>query len=142
MNSSSIDMQNDNASVSAQELRKFGFIFSGILIVLFGLLLPYLKHHTIRLWPMYIGLPVALLAAIVPTWLRPLYVVWMKFGAVMGFINTRIIMSVLFFAVMTPIGWLMRALGKDLLSQKLVREQQSYRVPSQTYAKEHMEKPY
>lgn len=135
-------MKNDNVPVSAHELRKFGFVFAGILIVLFGLLLPYMKHHAIRAWPFYIGLPIALLAALVPNWLRPLYVVWMKFGAVMGFINTRIIMSVLFFCVLTPIGWLMRALGKDLLSQKLVREQPSYRVPSQAYSKEHMEKPY
>lgn len=135
-------MQTDKTAVSAQELRKFGFIFGGILVGLFGLLLPYLKHHTPHQWPFYIGLPVALLAALMPAWLRPLYTVWMKFGEVVGFINTRIIMGILFFCVMTPLGWLMRLFGKDLLRQKLSPEQPSYRVPSQHYSKEHMEKPY
>jgi endonuclease/exonuclease/phosphatase (EEP) superfamily protein YafD len=135
-------MQNNNAPVSAQDLRKFGFIFAGILILIFGLLLPYWLHGTIRVWPFYIGLPVVLLAAVVPTWLRPLYVVWMKFGAVMGFINTHIIMFILFYGMLTPIGWLLRLFGKDLLAQKLSREQLSYRVQSQHYPKEHMEKPY
>jgi hypothetical protein len=135
-------MENDNAAVNAQELRKFGFIFAGILIFIFGLLLPYWLHGRIRVWPIYIGLPIALLAAVAPTWLRPLYVVWMKFGAVMGFVNTRIIMFVLFYGMLTPIGWLLRLLGKDLLAQKLSSEQISYRVQSQSYPKEHMEKPY
>lgn len=135
-------MQTTNTPVDEQELRKFGFIFAGILIFVFGLILPYWIHHTIRQWPFYIGLPVALLAAVIPAWLRPLYVVWMKFGAVMGFINTHIIMFILFYGLMTPIGWLLRLSGKDLLAQKLVREQPSYRVPSEPYLKEHMEKPY
>ncbi|HET8711382.1 MAG TPA: SxtJ family membrane protein, partial [Spongiibacteraceae bacterium] len=127
---------------SVEELRKFGFIFAGILIFLFGLLLPYLKHHEIRVWPFYIGMPVALLATVRPAGLRPLYVVWMKFGEVMGFINTRIIMSIFFFVLLTPIAWLMKALGKDPLARTLEKSVNSYRVTSKPYAKDEMEKPY
>ena len=128
--------------VDNRELRKFGLLFATILIVLFAVLLPWLKHKPIPLWPFYIGVPIMLLAAVIPAWLRPLYMAWMKFGAVAGFINTRIIMCILFFGILTPLGWLLRALGKDLLAQKLLRDQQSYRVPSAPYSKEHMEKPY
>ena len=140
-------MQKDNSPVgtlrvNSEELRKFGFIFAGVLIFLFGLLLPYWKHHTIRLWPIYIGMPVALLAAVWPAGLRPLYVVWMKFGAMMGFINTRIIMSVFFFVMLTPIAWLMKALGKDPMARTLEKSAHTYRVTSTPYTKEHMEKPY
>src|SRR5262249_34664210 len=110
-------MQKKASPTNVEELRKFGFIFAGILIFLLGLLIPYWKHHEIpnwsfhKAWPFYIGMPVALLATVWPAALRPLYVVWMKFGAVMGFINTRIIMSVFFFVLLTPIAWIFKLLG-------------------------------
>jgi hypothetical protein len=135
-------MQKDNSSVSVEELRKFGFIFAGILIFLLGLLIPYWKHHEIRVWPFYVGMPVALLATVWPAALRPLYVVWMKFGAVMGFINTRIIMSVFFFVLLTPIAWIFKLLGKDPMARALEKSTNTYRVISKPYAKEEMEKPY
>jgi hypothetical protein len=135
-------MHNNNAPVNVTELRKFGFIFAGILIFLLGLLIPYWKHHEIRAWPFYIGLPVATLAAIWPAALRPLYVVWMKFGAVMGFINTRIIMSIFFFVLLTPIAWIFKLLGKDPMARALEKSVTTYRVVSKPYAKEEMEKPY
>lgn len=135
-------MQTNNSPVSVEELRKFGFIFAGILVFLFGLLLPYWKHHEIRVWPFYIGMPIALLATVWPAALRPFYTVWMKFGAVMGFINTRIIMSVFFFVMITPLAWVFKLLGKDPMARKLEKSVNTYRVLSKPYAKEEMEKPY
>ncbi len=60
----------------------------------------------------------------------------------MAFINTRIIMSVIFFVLLTPIAWLLRIVGKDLLARKILKSAPSYRVLSQPYTKEQMEKPY
>jgi hypothetical protein len=128
--------------VDNKELRKFGLIFSSILLVLFELLLPWLKERPLPWWPLTVSVPIVTLALIWPAALRPLYIVWMKFGAVMGFINTRIIMTVLFFVVLTPIGWLMRALGKNPLLRELDRAAISYRVASTTQTKEDLEKPY
>lgn len=125
-----------------QELRKFGFIFAAIVIVLFELLLPWLKHRPLPLWPVYVATPVALLAAVLPAALGPFYAVWMKFGAVMGAINTRILMSVVFFVLLTPIGWIMRLRGKDPLALRLDRTTGSYRVVSTARNKEQVEKPY
>lgn len=124
------------------ELRKFGFIFAAIMIGLFELLLPWLRDRPLPLWPLYIAVPVATLAAVWPLGLGPFYKAWMKFGLVMGAINTRIIMSIVFFVMLTPIAWLMRALGKDLLALRLDRSANSYRVPSIARAREQVEKPY
>ncbi len=135
-------MQTNHANVSTEELRKFGFIFSGILVFVFGMLLPWLLHGTIRIWPFYIGMPVALLATAWPAALRPLYVVWMKFGAVMGFINTHIIMTALFFCMLTPIAGLLKLFGKDPMKRTLEKSAASYRVVSKPYVREEMEKPY
>ena len=128
--------------VDNKELRKFGLIFSSILLVLFELLLPWLKERPLPWWPLYVSVPIVTLALIWPAALRPLYIVWMKFGAVMGFINTRIIMTALFFIILTPIGWLLRALGKNPLVRDFDRSKASYRIPSTTQAKETLEKPY
>lgn len=130
------------SQVSVDELRKFGFIFAGLLVFLFGLLLPWLIHNSIRIWPFYIGMPVALLATVWPAALRPLYVVWMKFGAVMGFINTHIIMTALFFGMLTPIAWMLKLFGKDPMARSLEKTANTYRVTSKPYTKEEMERPY
>jgi hypothetical protein len=123
-------------------LRNFGLLFGGILIGLFGLLLPWLFGRPLPRWPFYVGAPVALLALVWPLALGPLFRVWMKFGAVMGRINTFIILNLLFFVVLTPIGWLMRLAGKDPLARRFEAERASYRIVRQPESKEHMEKPY
>lgn len=130
------------AALSPQELRKFGFIFSAIFLGIFELLLPWLKDRPWPLWPLYVVGPIATLALVWPLALGPFYKVWMKFGLIAGAINTRIIMSLIFFIMLTPIAWLMRALGKDLLALRLDRAAGSYRVPSVARPKEQVEKPY
>ena len=130
------------ASVDNRELRKFGVVFSAILLFLFEALLPWLRAHPLPLWPVYIAVPVTALALLWPAGLRPLYHGWMKFGAVMGAINTRIIMTVFFFVVLAPIGYLMRLLGKDPMARSLDPAAASYRVQSARQEREHVEKPY
>jgi hypothetical protein len=131
-----------NKPVDNKELRKFGLLFAAILLILFEGLLPWLKNKPLPLWPLYVGAPIALLAVLWPAGLRPLYSAWMKFGMIAGAINTRIIMSIVFFVLVTPIAWVMRVLGRDPLARRLEPEANSYRVPSEMQNKEQMEKPY
>ncbi|MDX9875158.1 MAG: SxtJ family membrane protein [Spongiibacteraceae bacterium] len=135
-------MHNANGSVDNKQLRSFGLIFAALLIVIFAGLLPWLTERAIPRWPFWTGVPVAVLGLVWPRGLLPLYRVWMKFGEVMGRINTFIILSVLFYLMVTPIGWLMRLFGKDPMRRQLDAAQQSYRVPSTGHDKAHMEKPY
>lgn len=127
---------------SPQELRKFGFLFAAIFLGLFELLIPWLKDRPLPLWPLYIVVPIATLALVWPAALGPFYKVWMKFGLIAGAINTRILMSLIFFVMLTPIAWLLRAMGKDLLALRLDSAADSYRVTSAVRAKEQVEKPY
>lgn len=135
-------LEHSGKAPDPQELRKFGFIFSAIFLGLFELLLPWLKDRPLPLWPLYIAAPIVLLAIVWPVALGPFYKGWMKFGLIAGAINTRIIMSAIFFVMLTPTAWLMRALGKDLLALRLDRAAGSYRVASVVRAKEQVEKPY
>lgn len=61
-----------------------------------------------------------------PAVLKPFQKVWMAFAAVMGFMMSRIILTVLFFGVLTPIALVMKVSGKDLLGERIVKSQPSY----------------
>jgi len=77
-----------------------------------------------------------------PTTLKPVYVGWMKFGNVMNWINTRIILGILFYGLFLPIGVVMRLFGKDPMQRKLDRGLSSYRVTSENDDKSNVERPY
>ena len=58
------------------------------------------------------------LGLIIPQLLKPIYFVWMTFAAILGWIMTRVILSIVFYLVMTPIGMITRMLGEDFLALK------------------------
>ena len=53
-----------------------------------------------------------------PVVLKPAYIVWMRFAFILGWINTRVILVILFYLIFTPIGWVMKLLRIDLLERK------------------------
>ncbi|MET0379132.1 MAG: SxtJ family membrane protein [Spongiibacteraceae bacterium] len=125
-----------------KELRSFGLIFAVILIGLFGLLIPWLRERPLPSWPFGIAGVFVVLALVFPLGLKPFFKIWMKFGAVMGFINTRIILAVFFFILVTPLGWLMRALKHDPMRRGFEQGAASYRIISKAQTKADLEKPY
>lgn len=82
-----------------------------------------------------------LLAAIAPAALKPVYRGWMKLGAVLGWINTRIILTVAFFLVVTPIGVIMRLAGRSPMAAK---KRDSYWTDTDAHAwgDRHVEKQF
>jgi hypothetical protein len=103
--------------------RQFGFIFAAFFaLVAFWPLWPL---HAPKLgWLIGAGAWLAA-ALLIPRALAPLNKAWITFGHVLGWINARIILGVVFFVVVTPIGLLLRLFGKDVLSLRL-RRSQSY----------------
>lgn len=129
--------------VDRKELRDFGLLVGLFLSFLFGGIIPWQHHQALPLWPWAIAGFLWLFAAAMPVALGPIYRVWMLFGSVMGWINTRIILAVVFFAMVMPIGWLARVIFKQpLLQIALDDSAQSYRVLSQPKSKNSVEKPF
>jgi hypothetical protein len=123
-------------------LRKFGLTTGAIVAVLFGLLLPWLfnaEHWP--LWPWILAAALWLPALIHPEILRPVYTGWMKIGALLGFVNTRIILGLFFYVIMMPAGLAMRLLRKDPMRRK-PDPGPTYRVQSRANPPKHMENPF
>ena len=108
------------------ELRKFGLTIGIFLLVIAGFL--FWKQRPSFPYFAYIGGGFALLGLTAPIILKPIYKVWMSFAVVMGFVMTRVILTVLYFGMFTPIALLTKLLGKDLLDQRLDKNAASYWV--------------
>lgn len=130
------------STVTGSELRRFGFLMASILIVVFGTLLPYALHRPFPLYWWIIGTGLATLAWLAPFWLRPLYCAWMTIGHVLGWINTRILLGIVFFALITPIGFIFRLFTRDPLGIQYDASLLSYRKTLSARPIQHMEKPF
>ena len=126
-----------------QGLRKFGLVTGAIVVLLFGLLLPWLFGFNWPLWPWYLAGFLWVLAIIIPGALNPIYHAWMRFGLVLGWVNTRIILGFVFYTIFTPVAFILKVLGKDPMHRKFSSDMKSYRVQSNSHeSREHMGRPF
>lgn len=128
--------------ISTQQLKHFGLILGVILICFFGIILPLLFNKPTNDWPFYLGAPLLIAARFKPNALKQLYRVWMKIGAVLGWINTRILLALVYFLILTPIGLIMRCIKSDPMQRKFDKNLSSYRKNCTTQEKSQMEKPF
>ena len=135
-------MKHEIENLDKKGLRNFGLVTGAIVVALFGFLLPWILDHAWPYWPWYIAGVLWALAIIFPTALNPIYHVWMRFGLVLGWINTRIILGLTFYIIFTPISLLLAILRKDPMRRKKEPGAVSYRVIKEKHPKEHMERPY
>ncbi len=132
-----------NTDISAPELRQFGLLFGATLVLLFGLLLPFFIGYRFPLWPWVAAVLFTVLALLAPTALTPFYRGWMRFGLIAGFINTRMIMFLLYYALFVPTGLVMKLFGRDALARTTGgKNSDSYRVASAVRPNDHFERPY
>ena len=122
-------------------LREFGLVTGGIVAALFGLFFPWLFDRPLPLWPWIVFGVLGLWGLVAPVTLRPVYRLWMRFGLLMGRVMTPLIMGIVFFALIAPVGLLRRVFAKDPMAREF-NDAESYRVESQRVKMENMEKPY
>ncbi len=135
-------MQPVNTNPDKKELRNFGLITGALTPVFFGLLLPWIFGRDFPVWPWIAGAVLASLAIVLPVVLKPVYRVWMTAGHYLGWVNTRIILSIMFYLIILPAGTVRRLLGKDSMKRSLNGKEESYRVTSSDPDKKHVERPF
>ena len=96
--------------------KSFGIVFF-IVFLIIGTY-PLLSQNEVRLWSLIISIIFLILGLLNSKLLTPLNKIWFKFGILLGKIISPLVMGLIFFFVVTPIGILMRILKKDLLNLK------------------------
>ena len=107
--------------------RSFGLVFAAV----FGLigLWPFFFGRGLLVWAVAVSLAFTVLAFVRPGLLAPLNRWWMKFGLLLSRIVNPVVMGLMFYLVITPMGVCMRLMGKDLLRLKFDRKAGSYWIP-------------
>ena len=113
-----------NSKIKISSNRNFGLVFFVIFLIV--ALWPLKSGEDIRLWSLVISIIFFILGVINSKLLMPLNKLWFKFGILLGSIVSPIIMGIVYFAVVTPTGVLMRLLGKDLLRMSKVKNTSTY----------------
>ena len=96
--------------------RSFGIVFFFVFLLI--AVYPLIKNQDIRLWSLIVSVVFLTLGIFNSKILNPFNKLWFKFGIFLGKIVSPLIIGIIFFLVVTPIGLLMRLLGKDLLNLK------------------------
>ncbi len=110
-----------------RQLRNFGLLVGSIFAAIGAW--PFLMGQGPRWWGLGLGSVLIVLGAMVPQSLALPYRGWMAVGHILGWINTRIILGVVFYGLLTPMGLLRRALSHDPLRIAFDQKQDTYRVP-------------
>ena len=123
-------------------LRKFGLTTGAVVAALFGLLIPWLISASFPLWPWLVAGLLGLWALVAPATLNPVYRGWMRFGGVIGAVTNRLILGLVFFLIILPMGVIMRLFGRDTMARKFEAHLASYRIPSRQRSEKNMERPF
>ena len=116
--------------ISKKQLRDFGFLIGFGLPLIIGWLIPSLTGHAFRAWTLWISIPTLFLGIISPRILQKPYQTWMQLGHWLGYVNSRIVLGIVFLIVLQPISFVMRIFGYDPLRAKK-SNQSSYKENKQ-----------
>ena len=96
--------------------RSFGIVF--FIVFLIVAIYPLINNADLRIWSLIISIIFLILGLNNSKFLTPLNKLWFKFGLLLGRLISPIIMGIIFFFVVTPIGLILRIFGKDVLNLK------------------------
>ncbi|MCU7494890.1 MAG: hypothetical protein HF314_14640 [Ignavibacteria bacterium] len=113
-----------NIKSTDNDLKNFGNTM-GIILLFIAMLLIAAKSYYYPYFAIA-GLALIVFAYMYPIVLKPFQIVWMSLALLMGWISTRVILSLLYYIVITPIGLITKIAGKDFLNRKIDRKRQSY----------------
>jgi len=134
-------MHSTTDQIDTKQLRQFGFLMGGMLIVFFAFLIPWIWGLAYPIWPWLAAAGFGSIAFIRPSALRPIYIAWMKVGAILGWINTRLLLGIVFFLIFVPVGLIMR-IFRDPMNRKYDHSGDTYRVESSQPKTENLERPF
>lgn len=122
---------------NAKQLRSFGLLVGGIFCAI-GIWPLVVRGEGLRLWALILGGLFVAPSLVFPRMLGPVYRVWMAIGHILGRVNTAIILAIIFYGVITPMGVVMRMLGKDSMRRYFDSSAETYRLTKSSRPGSHM----
>ena len=138
---SGIDQLEVPVKADPRELRHFGLLLGTLVVVVFAGI-PFLRRHVLSGWPWLVAAVLWIPALAMPSALGYLHRGWTRLADVLGWLNTRVILSLLYFIAIVPIGLVMRLAGRDPMKRKFDPAAKSYRVASKQRRSDHLEQPF
>lgn len=123
-------------------LREFGLTTGAVVVVIFGLVFPWLFDRDWPAWPWAIAAALWLPALVRPMLLRRIYRGWMRFGLLASRVMTPLVLGIVFFGMISPMALFRRLFGKDPMQRALDPDRKSYRVASAKSPHEKLERPF
>ena len=105
-------------TISKKQLREFGLLIGFGFPILIGWLIPSFFGHEFRAWTLWVGIPGLIFALVAPQLLHYPYKGWMALGHALGWVNSHIILGIVFIFVLQPIAFVMRLTGYDPLRRR------------------------
>src|SRR5205809_267313 len=124
-----------------KQLRHFGLVVGGIFGVI-GFWPMVFRGEGPRLWALALAVALVLPAIALPRSLARVHRVWMVVGETLGWINTRILLSLVFYGIVTPMGIIIRHFGRDPMRRGFEPRVDTYRVPKPPRPASHMTRQF
>ena len=121
------------ASISKKQLREYGFLIGFGFPIIIGWLIPFINGHFFRVWTLFISIPFLITGIFKPRLLFYPYKIWSVIGVALGWINSRIILGLIFLLVLQPISLIMKIFGYDPLRKKNKGNEKSFRESKKDY---------
>ena len=119
-------------TINTKQLRNFVLVIGFGFPILIGWLLASFTGHGLRIWTFWVGIPSLILGILAPRLLNYPYRIWMALGHALGWINSRLILGLVYIIVLQPIAYTMRLFRYDPL--KLRRKgEKTYRENRKSY---------
>ncbi|MFL6649327.1 MAG: SxtJ family membrane protein [Sulfurifustaceae bacterium] len=127
---------------SDNELRQFGLLLGGFCVAVFGIVLPWMAARSWPVWPWLVAAVVWPPALFRPRWLRGVFRVWMTAASAINWVVTRVVLAVVYYSLITPIGFVIRRRGKNPVMRARDPTLVTYREDASAQLPEHMERPF
>jgi len=109
-----------------RSLQKFAAVLSSALLLVGAYLFFFKTDAGTTLWIVALILMLLAVALLRPQWLRPLHVAWMALAFALGGLISRLLLTLLFYVVLTPLGLVLRLFGKDFMQRKAQKNGAGY----------------
>ena len=119
----------EHSSVEIGSSRSFGFVFATVFAIM-GFA-PLISDNPLRIWSLAVAGVFLVITLIAPQILKPLNIIWFKFGMFLGSIINPVVMLLIYCITIVPIGLILRLVGKDLLLLKFNSSEKSYWISRQ-----------